>query len=637
MLRYGFEFETQNELDKYLKDHPEADPSNHWVKDDNDRPNLDGKAVAATLSNDKERKSLFARARDQIKAAGGALVKSAVDIARDEVDTFKRAGSGLAKLSRGERISREDVQALASTALTMASVVLAASTGGLGGVAAFGAGKAKQMGARAVTQAVARSEAGKVVTQYVRDRVYSRVDELVSDAAGAQDFLSDAYDVAQQARSLLASNDGPQDPYMDRLAALVAEEVSTILSEDLPQSVLRKSVGEFGTSKQGADMDCRSVVAQRVAAKYQEKKRVPKADGSGTTTIYEYGPRQVANRHKEKASRIEALRESHAELKAKVKRDLEAKDAKIRLTALAVALIDATYERVGNEDSAKNGHVGVTGWTPEHISFVPAGKATFEYVGKSGVEHKKRIDDAHIVKVLRAVCKGKKDGETILTEGVVKITSRHVNEYLKSFDVTAKDLRGMHANCEMQDRLKEIRKAGPELPRSRKARTEILKREFQKALKGTAEAVGHEPATLRSQYLVPGLEEAYMKDGTVLRKLNKKAQDLTLESAWAAMGDIAEAQSNCQGDDRCLRSARSDLERAWQFSPLILMPDYGSRRATKSESEREDAEAARLSRPPPKLKPPRDDSRRNRIQVSDPDTNPKRDTDLSLNYKDNGG
>ncbi|NBO33813.1 MAG: gamma-glutamylcyclotransferase, partial [Actinobacteria bacterium] len=42
-------------------------------------------------------------------------------------------------------------------------------------------------------------------------------------------------------------------------------------------------------------------------------------------------------------------------------------------------------------------------------------------------------------------------------------------------------------------------------------------------LRECAEVVGHEPSTLRKQYLVPWLEDAYMKDGTVIDRLDKRA------------------------------------------------------------------------------------------------------------------
>ena len=63
---------------------------------------------------------------------------------------------------------------------------------------------------------------------------------------------------------------------------------------------------------------------------------------------------------------------------------------------------------------------------------------------------------------------------------------------------------------------------------------------------------------------------------------------------------------------------------------------FGIRLATKSDAEREDEEANRLVRPSPKKKPPRDDSRRNRVHQDDPDLGGS-DKDLSKNYKDTGG
>lgn len=354
-------------------------------------------------------------------------------------------------------------------------------------------------------------------------------------------------------------------------------------------------VAEFGTRQQ-SDALYEGLLSRqwgRTAAsrpKYQGKKEVPKADGSGTTTVYQYGPRQVANRHRDKAERIEGLRKSIGDLRRRVKSDLKSDDAETRLTALGVALIDATYERVGNDESAGNGHYGVTGWTMDHVTLSKDGKrATFRYTGKSGVDHEKTVRDPDIVAAIRACCSDKGDDDHVLSEGDVRVTPGMVNDYLREFDVTAKDLRGFHANREVQERLRAIRRDGPDLPRPRKERDAILKREFKEALEAAAKAVGHEPSTLRNQYLVPWLEDAYMKDGTVIDRLDKRAAH----------------------------------------------PPVDPRTATKTEAEREDDEATRLVRKTPKLKPSRDDSKRERMRVSDPDTS-GRDRDLSLNYKDNG-
>lgn len=269
-------------------------------------------------------------------------------------------------------------------------------------------------------------------------------------------------------------------------------------------------------------------IKEAAEAKYKEKKKVPKADGSGKTTVYVYSERQVANRHKQKAERIDKLRKSMGKLRKKVRTDLTDEDPKTRLTALAIALIDATFERVGNEDSAEDGHFGVTGWVKKHLKF-KGGKAIIKYVGKSGVSHEKTVDDSLLVKTLKDCCTDKKDDDPLLSfgkddeDGVVAISSEDVNEYLSPYDITAKDLRGYHANRLMHEILKDVRSDGPKIPTDKKEREKLLKEEFLEALEEAAAQVGHEAATLRSQYLVPGLEEEYMKDGSVSETFTKKS------------------------------------------------------------------------------------------------------------------
>jgi DNA topoisomerase IB len=262
----------------------------------------------------------------------------------------------------------------------------------------------------------------------------------------------------------------------------------------------------------------KTALAARIAAKYQNKKKVKTQDGD-EATVYEYSEGQVQHRNREKAKRIEKLRKSIDKLRSQVTKDLGSKDPDVRLTALAVALMDETYERVGNEGSAKEGHYGVTGWKVKHVKF-SGSKATLSYVGKSGVKQTKTVTNAMALKVLKDAVKGKDPDEEILCEGDdCRITAEKVNAYLKPFDVTAKDLRGLHANEEMKSRLKAQRKG--KLPTDKKERESKLKEEFKAALEAAAEAVGHEPSTLKSQYLVPGLEDAYLKDGTVPAALDK--------------------------------------------------------------------------------------------------------------------
>lgn len=257
--------------------------------------------------------------------------------------------------------------------------------------------------------------------------------------------------------------------------------------------------------------------AARLAAKYQKKKQVPKADGKGTTTVYEYTEGQVQHRNREKAKRVEKLRNSIDRLRKQVKKDLKSSDEKTRMQALCVGLMDETYERVGNEESAKDGHFGVTGWKVKHLT-ISGGKATLKYVGKSGVGHDKVVTDAGLVAALKAAKEGK--GENDSLTGTVGASE--VNAYLRPYGITAKDMRGYHANAEMQSRLKAIRSKGGDLPADPKEREKKLKKEFEQALNEAAKAVGHEPSTLKGQYLVPGLADNYLAKGKVMGQLDKR-------------------------------------------------------------------------------------------------------------------
>ena len=256
----------------------------------------------------------------------------------------------------------------------------------------------------------------------------------------------------------------------------------------------------------------------RIAAKYKSKKKVKPKGGKGKEfTVYEYSDAQIANRNKAKAKRYEKLGKSIGELRTKVKKDIKSEDPETMLTALAVALIDETFERVGNEGSADDGHFGVTGWQRKHVKFGKDG-ATITYVGKSGVKHVKKVKDPIVKRALRdAYEAADKDDANLFTWEGGSVTAEKVNAYLKPFKVTAKDIRGYHANREMTERLQAARKG--KLPEDKKERKKKLKDEFLKALDETAEAVGHEASTLRSQYLVPGMEDQYLKDGTVMSKM----------------------------------------------------------------------------------------------------------------------
>jgi DNA topoisomerase IB len=263
----------------------------------------------------------------------------------------------------------------------------------------------------------------------------------------------------------------------------------------------------------------RRFLAEQAPA-YKGKKKTDQGN-----TIYLYDKKHVEKRTKKKVTQVNKLQDAFGDLRKTYRKDLRSKDMDTKLTALAVALMDVTYERVGNTGSAKDGHFGVTTWRRRHFTFKNDGTATVKYVGKSGVSHKKTIKDKGVVKVLKDLCKGKGKEDCALSDGTLFARSAKVNKYLKPFGITAKDIRGFHANRLMKMKLRQLKK---ELNRSGDANTrrKARKDKFKEALNWVANEVGHQASTLRSQYLSPNLEEDFVEHGRVNERARmKKSHD----------------------------------------------------------------------------------------------------------------
>lgn len=245
-----------------------------------------------------------------------------------------------------------------------------------------------------------------------------------------------------------------------------------------------------------------------------------------------YSEAQIRDRHRRKSQSVEALRKNIGALRKKLQKDLKSKDEKTKVTALIISLIDNTYERVGNRESEKKrGHFGVTGWQKQHLR-VEGDKAVFRYTGKSGVPQEKVIGDKGLVRMIKDCARGKSKGDPLFTytyggKGDAKqclLDSAGVAKYLEEFGVTAKDLRGFHANDEMRAELTRLGPAKKTMtPDERDA---YLSEKFKETLTTVAEKLGHQPETLRNQYLVPGFEDYYLKHGKPMTIFHKKHAQL---------------------------------------------------------------------------------------------------------------
>lgn len=255
-------------------------------------------------------------------------------------------------------------------------------------------------------------------------------------------------------------------------------------------------------------------------------------------------------RWKKKKESIRELSNTIHQLRVNVGRDMQSEDEKTALTALAVAIMDRTAERVGNDDSADNGHFGVTGFQKNHIR-VLGNKAHLDYVGKSGTKHDKSISDLRIAKALKRAIKNAPGKFVFETKDGFRVKSDKVNRYLEKFNISAKDIRGYNANRWIIDILKkkdgqwQLFESNPE--KAKKERKKI----FNKAIKETAIRVGHGAGTLKKHYMIPELPIEYINHGKIIDMKNigyhrdgGPLGDLASEKYFANKNEVPEIVSS---------------------------------------------------------------------------------------------
>lgn len=221
-------------------------------------------------------------------------------------------------------------------------------------------------------------------------------------------------------------------------------------------------------------------------------------------TQKEYTQKDIDKRWNKKRGAIKKLSENIDKLRRKVSKDLQSGNEKEKLIATVVKIMDLTGERVGNKESSKEGRHGITNLKNKHVS-INGNKVTLKYTGKSSVKHEKTFSNATIANILKEQ-KEKEGIELFKTEDGIQITSRQVNRYLDSFNITSKDLRGFKSNKLMIDELKNVGKVKEEKER---------KKVFNELLRKVADKIGHTPTTLRKHYLLPEIENNFYKHGSI--------------------------------------------------------------------------------------------------------------------------
>ena len=221
---------------------------------------------------------------------------------------------------------------------------------------------------------------------------------------------------------------------------------------------------------------------------------------------YRYHPDWQRDRDEHKFERLQAFGLALPRIRARVARDLQQVDTGVptreAVLATLVRLLDTTWARIGNESYARqNGSYGLSTLRNRHAG-VRGAELQLHFRGKSGVEHRLRLHDPRVARVVRRCQQlpGQVLFQYVDREGALhSVGSGDVNDYVAAAaggcpdeHYTAKDFRTWHASVHALALMAQ----STEPPGPRRA---------QAVLKQVAARLGNTVAVCRKAYVHPAV------------------------------------------------------------------------------------------------------------------------------------
>ncbi|AEV83612.1 DNA topoisomerase [Actinoplanes sp. SE50] len=182
-----------------------------------------------------------------------------------------------------------------------------------------------------------------------------------------------------------------------------------------------------------------------------------------------------------------------------------------RVLAAVVRLLDLGMFRVGGDQYAareQDPSYGLSTLRPEHVRS-RGGETRLEFAGKSGVEHRRTVEDGEVAAVLTALKRRRRDMPRLFgywdpsARRWQDVKADMINDYLREIsgaEMTAKDFRTWHGTVTAAA---ELAAAGPQ-PTEAKRRKVVAR-----AMREVADQLGNTPAVARASYVDPRLLEKY--------------------------------------------------------------------------------------------------------------------------------
>lgn len=229
---------------------------------------------------------------------------------------------------------------------------------------------------------------------------------------------------------------------------------------------------------------------------------------------YLYHPAWREQRDAEKFERSTELGRRLGRTRSRVAADLDSDGVSLeRACAAAFRLLDLGCFRVGNDIYAdEHGSFGLTTLERRHVR--RRGEVlVFDFVGKSGVEHRLEISDPEAVEALAAMRRRRSDEPSLLAfrEGRRwrRLNSTLVNAYIADvtgLGVSAKDFRTWHASVVAAS---SLAMSGVQTAATRRRRA------IRQAMEDASALLGNTPTQARTSYVDPRLVDLYEEGLTI--------------------------------------------------------------------------------------------------------------------------
>ena len=267
---------------------------------------------------------------------------------------------------------------------------------------------------------------------------------------------------------------------------------------------------------------------------------------------YVYSANSKKKRETRKYCQLVILSEHIIKLKKQIQKDLLSKKmTKKKMIALILKIMDLCNFRGGNKKYEKEyGSHGLTTLHKKHVRFL-RNEIEIDFIGKKGVQNKCVIQNKIVQDIIKEIYQISNKSNPYLfsmydkkIKNYISISILDLNEYLKEYNITTKDLRTWNANIiflkNMNQIIEDIKGMKEKEEKINIEKITHRKKMIRKAIQKTAEALHNTPSICKSSYIYKKIIEMFENNKNhIFKKIIKK--DISFE---ALLSNLLEKNKN---------------------------------------------------------------------------------------------